>query len=113
MGKQKGKGGFGRYFKLGLMGIAAIGSGAMPSTIGLNAPRTTNAPLSVQQAPQDQKQAPITNPVPIRAERQTPIGTAMPRKKKGIMGSIPQKHAKRHTNRIHASRKAKRKHSRA
>lgn len=112
MGKQKGVRGLGRYFKVGLMAFAGIAAGAIPnSTISTIAQQ--HASQTVHQATLGQKSFPITNPTPIRAERQTPIGTIVPRNKRRVFGSIPQKHAKRHTNRIHASRKAKRKHRRA
>lgn len=110
MGKQKGRGGFAQHFNLIAMGLATMVSGAIPSTITGQA---HSAPLTVQQAAQEKDKAPITNPIPIQARKQTAIGTAIPRRKRHTPRSIPQKHAKRHTNRIAASRKAKRKHRKA
>lgn len=111
MGKsRKNPVGFGQYTKLGIMAFSTLLAGAIPT---MNAATTGNVSTTVQQSAQDQKQAPITNPIPIRAQKRTVIGTAVPRRKKLIVGTIPQNHAKRHTNRIHASRKAKRKHRRA
>jgi hypothetical protein len=106
---KKDKGGFSKHFKLGLMGLATLLGGAVPNAMPTNA---APAAQQVQQTAQDKQQAPITNPVPIQARKQTAIGTAIFRKKRHTPRSIPQKHAKRHTNLLHASKKAKRKHRR-
>lgn len=111
MAKSKRKGGFAQFFKVGLMGLATMMGGAVPGSIATN---SAPASAQVQQTAQDQKQAPITNPIPIHARKQTDIGTPIYRGKRArLLGSIPQKHAKHRVNRIHASRKAKRRHRRS
>lgn len=101
--KEKKTGFLGRSF-MTVAALIAAGLGPTPSTTSF---AQGNGSTTVNQTT-EQKQAPITNPVPIRAARQTAIGTARPpRPKKLLYGAIPQKHAPRHTNRLHSSKKAK------
>lgn len=89
----------------GFMTVAAlIASGIAPTPVAIG--MQNNAPSTVNTST-EQKQAPITTPITVRSVRRTAIGTINPNRGKRILGTIPQKHAKRHTNKLHSRTKAK------
>jgi hypothetical protein len=114
MGKNKQSKGFGRMAAMGFMGLAAlIGAGTAPGARALQA-APASSEQNITQRTSNEKQTPITNPTVINAVRQTPLGNAVHKwKKRKVLGTIPQKHAQRKGNKLHLSKKVKRKHRRA
>lgn len=113
MGNKQRKG-FGRMAALGFMAAAAIiGAGTPPAARAVQV-APAGAKQNITQRTSNEKQTPISNPIVINAVRQTPLGNAVHKwKKRKVLGTIPQQHAKRKGNKLHLSKKTKRKHRRA
>jgi hypothetical protein len=97
------------FMRTAAMTVAAFVLGSSPIAQPMMGQAANASTINTEQ----NQKAPFVNPTVIREQKVTPIGTPIPRTKKRLFGSEPQKHAKRHTNTLHsrtkATNKAKRK----